>query len=470
MLTESGVTYNFTFSRQQRREAAGLAYDLAREKGTGHKTALLKSAKAFMTRTLTIASDEVSAERFTGLRSRVLRMVEKKVISRVITQGGYDPVRRRGQAINYSKRAIIRTWPFKTFNSPGHASLSSQELSATGRKNKHVYLSWWPDFNYKSIFRKALSKLRLDNFISQFSAPEDGYYQDKYSELSERTVARLMVGAAQEDSLEHYPELSGFDKDYLRNSPLQPRARQTPVRGTDRWGKQADKVYVPFVGANQLLDSKQERFVLFGLEEQKMDAFIHHMLTGSREGKQRYSFLGSNNCSGVVLKALKAAGADHFVKIGAKALLISSPNTVHRLAIDLQERVEELNDKADKLSERYESAMLHPETSARVLPEGFSPELSVFLQQWQSSPQTGLTIRMQKAVRNVQEAARQFAREEQTVGKLMPRTVALVEAIDEAYAQAEDQETIEALAPCLHVFHQACEQMKTASALGTVPK
>ena len=464
MLTEAGVTYNFTFTKQQRREAAGLAYDLAREKGKGHKTALLKSAKAFLTRSLTIASDEVSAQRFSGLRSRVLRMVEKKVISRVVTQGGYDPVRRRGQAINYGRRAIIRTWPFKGPGHPGHASLSSQELATSKKKKKHMYLSWWPDYDYKSIFKKVLSKFRLDPFLSQFAKSKSLYYEDKISELSDRTIARLMVGADSEKSLKNYPSLSKFDKDYLTANPLQPRARQAPIRGTSLWGRQSDKVYVPFMGTNKLMDSDQERFVLFGLEEQKMDAFIDSMLQDSETGKQQYSFYGSNNCSGVVIKALKAAGADCFVKLGAKALFLPTPNSTHRLAIDLQERVEALNSKADQLYERYESAMSDPKSSARVLPEGFSPELSVFVRQWQSSPQTGLTVKMQKAVKKAQDAAGQFGNEEQTVGKLMPKAVALVEAIDEAYAQAEDSETIESLAPCLHAFHQARELMKAACA------
>lgn len=457
MLTESGVNYSLLFNSKQRMEAAGLAYDLACSRGDGHK-ALLKSARAFVTRKLTVSGDELGRTECEGLRHRVEGMVETRVIHRVTTARGYDYQRRRGQAENLARKAVFRTWAYHGMNRPGHASLTVRNSSHNRLFSKKQYLSWWPSENYKSLFGRAVQALGLDHFLSQPAVINLYYFEDKKAEISPRTGARLMAGAGDVERIKDFSRFSEKDEKIARAKPAQPLARQTRISGSRLWGMKADKVYVPFSGFNRNLKTGQDDFVMFGLDEARMEAKVMELKQGIDQGKSIYRFVGMNNCSGVVLQAMQVAGARHFLPMHINRLKVN-PNLVHRLSIQLQQRLETLNQTAAALEERYQQTC----HSTDIKPISNPAELSEFATKWTAPANPELTVEMRRHVKSIQKAMLSFSGISQASEELTPKAVALVEAIDDAYLAAGSNKRVQdILQPSLNALHCVREWLKEA--------
>ena len=340
MLSEQGMTYALTFKRSQRHEAARLAYDLARHQGVGHKKALLASGKAFLGRKVTVSASTITAPECSRFREEIESLNRKRIINRVVTHSGFDPRRVRGDSQPMARKAVIRTWPFKGNSHPGHAALSLKEASTDSKAKTHTYLSWWPTYKYESLREKIIEKLGLDSLVYQKAKMERSYKVDKYNELSRRAEELLKAGKT-------------------------PRPRQIFTQSKKQWGVQADKVYVPFSGPNRNTVTGEEVFHLFGLDQQKMESYTQYLKESAESGQEKYGFLSANNCSEIVLKALRKGGANAYTNTN-DAWLVTDPNNVHRTATRLQERVDELNDKAFYLLDRFESDELRSQTIFRA--------------------------------------------------------------------------------------------------------
>lgn len=454
MNPEAGITYNFTFKEVGRNQARQLAYELAKTRGHNRGKALLHSLEAFLGKRVKVAADELLQGEFAHIDESLKTLQNKKLIARVATSAGFDHQRIRGGAKQLSRQIVVRTWPYKGLNSPGHASLSIKDSKPESGPPKHKYLSWWPNGRYPGLLGRVMKVFSVSPAINH-----GAYREDKDYETSDQTIARLMAGAGDFDALKQSERFTAEEKKKGINNPVLPRARQVPIRGTKLWGTQADKVYIPPYGTNRHMETGSPHFLLFGLNESKMDAYVSKLKRSALLHSGQYNMVDPHkNCSGTVLDALKEAGADMFIDTN-NAWLISDPNIVHNLAVRLQERLESLNQQVSELDTKFTNIISDPELALLLAPNKAIPGMSVSDMEWPMDDEPGLSGEFQHQIQMIKRAISHFERPEKSMESLIPKAVVLMEAIQKGYQLAgEDEQATKAMAPALNAFRQVYDQ------------
>ena len=455
MEIEKGLVYSFVFRTAGRLKAAGIAHDLAISRGKNKKKALKQSVNAFLGRPIRVSCEELQDTRLAHIEQQLARCHQNKLLNRVTTLCGVDPVRRRGQSKSLARQTIVRTWPYKGLKHPGHATLSIKDRSPDRARPKHVYFSWWPSRRINSRLNNVLGKLGLDELTTKTARNASAYILDKRDEMGLRTQARLISGAGHHDELENYGDtFSEADKEIAKKKPLKPRVRQVQLRGTHLWGVQADKVYLPMIGPNTDLNDDKPAFSVFGLNEAKMERFTRKQAKLAEEGKATYE-MGSplNSCSGMIRQALKEGGAEHYIKTN-DAWFVPDPNMVHAMAVRLQEKVDGLNAKAEALTEAFTEQRGEMVDSGVVTSQWSGiPGSLAFVPKWQASLFPGIPPHTKRQIDAVKKAITGFDGTDITLDKLVPGTIKLVEALEKAWKQAGDDEVAKrALMPGLGAF------------------
>ncbi len=128
----------------------------------------------------------------------------------------------------------------------------------------------------------------------------------------------------------------------------------------NRWGLSANhKVYLPLWGStrNMACPSAPDRFFLFGLDEAAMSQAWHKRIANPRA---RYRLISTrNNCAGAVLEVLKEGGCAQWLA-PPKAWFYHDPRSVHRYAVALHEKIQQLNERADALMQAAPAAAETP--------------------------------------------------------------------------------------------------------------
>ncbi|MRI33877.1 hypothetical protein EOPP23_12855 [Endozoicomonas sp. OPT23] len=354
MYSENNTTYRFSFARSKAHRAAQLAYTAAISSGTETRDARKAAIRAFFGREVIIPSTVVTATNSGDLRSRLETYTEKRVFSRVITKEGFDPFRKRGEAQNCSHQIVIRTWPYHSYTgNAGHVSVSvksdqDRKMNSSGPDQvspKKMNFSWWPLFDktVKSRIAKRLGYVRCTS--------EGSYKDDKIGMVSASTAAKLLVGHGELElakSIFGPGGSEGNNEKWFMKREVAPitAARPRQKRSSDpeqSWELMADKVYVPVMGAIKNIKTDEKKINMFGLNETKMRAHIHNLRKKERAGEVYYHVKDPrNNCSARALGVIKAGGAQHYVKT-RNYLIWSDPNRIHKTAIKLQERIDDLN-------------------------------------------------------------------------------------------------------------------------------
>ncbi|MGI9277093.1 MAG: hypothetical protein ACR2PT_19885 [Endozoicomonas sp.] len=330
---------------------------------------------------------------------------------------------------------MIRTWPFTGTFHPGHASISLKETSANKKTADHTYLSWWPIYKSESFREKVIEKLGLDPLVYQKAKMQMSYKVDKFDELSNRAEELLEAGRT-------------------------PRPRQVYIPSTKRWGVQADKVYVPFSGPNRNTVTGREVFYLFGLDQQKMASYTEYLRDSAASGQEKYGILSANNCSGMVLKALRKGGANSYIRTD-DALFVTDPNNVHLIAIRLQERVDGLNEKANYLFRQldWNRELVKPFQGLEDNPH-YLNELS---RVWAARQYPNLSPRIQEKIATIQKMLVDMDGVEVSTDTLTPKAIALVEEIYDAVDGEDlDYELTSAMAPAFAALAHVRGLMKKA--------
>ena len=195
MQIEKGQVYSFIFSQMGRKSAAQAAFKLAKANGESDRSALKKSARAFIQRKVNVSATMLEGSHFTHVSKQLMGDIKTKSVQRVTTAMGVDPIRKRGTAQNQTRQVIIRTWPFKSIDHPGHASLSVKDSSPERSEPKHTFLSWWPTAEIDSTYNRLLIKMGLGELRKRKARVTNRYTDDKVQEISNRTQARLLAGA-----------------------------------------------------------------------------------------------------------------------------------------------------------------------------------------------------------------------------------------------------------------------------------
>ena len=182
---------------------------------------------------------------------------------------------------------------------------------------------------------------------------KSSYSMDKQAQLKDSTQARLIAGHGDIYEVEEkMGKVSPAIMLQARLAPIKtPKPRQKHSSSSDTWGVVADKVYVPPFGPNKNPTTGEKTFLLFGLDEDKMRYFIQDRRKSKFLENAKYHMLDpANNCSGKTLELLKAGGAELFGTLD-DTWVISDPNTAHQSSIRLQQRVDRLNETAERLEQ-----------------------------------------------------------------------------------------------------------------------
>lgn len=466
MNIEKGLAYSFVFKNAHRLKAARLAYELGKAQGVSKKSLVLNSILAFAGRSVTLKSSELEKPHCQEIQGQLQTFQQKKIISRVVTSTGFDPVRRRGAASKMTRRAVIRTWPYKGIKRPGHAALSIKDSSPQRSKPKNVYFSWWPKKDKPGFYNNLLRKIGLGMLTVNKARFVSAYSTDKRDEISRATQAQLMSGAGHYDEIEQYGDVfSEHDKSKAQSKPLQPRARQVRLKGTHLWGMQADKVYVPLIGPNHDINTKQQMVSIFGLDEAKMEAFAREQVAKAKEGQADYEMASNaNSCSGMIIRTLQAGGADLYTKTN-DAWLITDPNTVHTISVRVQERVDDLNAKASRIMKEYkrEVKAINKTKVSGAIKEVPHHNLADISALWPKAVYSHQASGMPSHIEGIQKAIRGFDDVPVTLGHLLPKAISLVEKVDKALVAAQGNVASQrALTPALIAVNQVWQLIEEA--------
>ncbi len=133
-----------------------------------------------------------------------------------------------------------------------------------------------------------------------------------------------------------------------------PRARQ--VRDDKGyWNTHSEKVFLPLRG-----QQKQEKFALFGLDEQAIQ--IHWIEIQQKVNNKEIDYRAiskHNNCSGIAAGILAAGGAGDFVPFKS-SIIVETPNDVHHYALAVQNKIDRLNQQSKEIQAFYEREKSNP--------------------------------------------------------------------------------------------------------------
>lgn len=243
-------------------------------------------------------------------------------------------------AQKYHQEIVVRIWKYKSVSHPGHASVAVrgtrisdllehksmqyQILAALEQKNnlerdvvvdeemirKTCYISWWPGPGKPAT-----------------------YLEDKFRELAESTADKLEAGEIQPFAgQKRYEQWIGW-----RGGP---QSKHRP-----KWAVSADtKFYLPgFSG--QPPDAFNP---LWGLSSRRI---VQWWIDWKKSSKGAYTFVSATkNCAGVAGYALRAGGADAYASMPqAYSGLYVTPNTVHDWLVQVERKLQLLNQKTQEL-------------------------------------------------------------------------------------------------------------------------
>ncbi|MGL4858947.1 MAG: type III secretion system effector BopA family protein [Enterobacteriaceae bacterium] len=142
----------------------------------------------------------------------------------------------------------------------------------------------------------------------------------------------------------------------LHRAPyFMPKAKQEKVDDTNYWVLNAEKIYLPLRGWQD-----DNNFTLFGLDEPATKSWWSSMQHKAEQGKIGYRYISKDqNCSGVAINALLAGGAETFVPFSA-SLFAETPADVQRYALQLQSRIDTLNQQSEQIQDYYQRQQHNP--------------------------------------------------------------------------------------------------------------
>lgn len=141
-----------------------------------------------------------------------------------------------------------------------------------------------------------------------------------------------------------------------------PLARQEKT-DENQWVINSEKIYLPIIGKQS--QNNQETFMIFGLNEQAIKNFwlnIQEQIAAKTAGYTLAS--KTENCASMVERVLIAGGAEQFMPFKANqsisspkefvgSFLTYNPNDVQKYALDLQRRIDQLNQDHQKIKAFY---------------------------------------------------------------------------------------------------------------------
>lgn len=330
--------------------AAKSAVKFSCELNKGCKDLFKEALKAFLTRKVTIPTKNKNHLYLSRANELISSYREKNIAFRIITPLGFDEIEKRGMAQDYIDQCIIRTWPYKSISHPGHAALSVK--SGEGEKHAHTYVSWWAseESTPGRINTKTGTKGELLNKVYGYS--QINYLQDKYCEMSDRARSKL---AAAKYALEKVKS-GNFTKDELSAAEVKLREKQKslPKWGEDAFGVSADKVYIPPQGVNRNKKTGEYLYNIFGLNRKEMENEWAEVQKQEMAGVATYKMISNEeNCAGMVLRVLKKGGSDIYIDNKKLSFFVNTANNVHRYAIQLQQKIDSLNEMANKLGSNF---------------------------------------------------------------------------------------------------------------------
>jgi hypothetical protein len=269
---------------------------------------------------------------------------------------------------------VVYIWPYKSLAHFGHAAIRLKDAPGTTGPDTKVYMSWWPGADKISVTRFERTVDVVEPLLDRFDVPAPYSatakrnrtpFDDRYAEMSTDTRKKLADGTYKAATLQVqkivgvlegvtvpgtkvYPTLSLTDIQNLINKGRHPIFDKGVIRV---WVQNPEKVRIPMQGSPG---------APWGLDGARMfrwwEAFSH-------SPKQRYRLLSTTqNCAGVIARALQAGGAELFAPI-PKPTGYMHPNHVHEWA----KRVNGVIDKYNKMSAiGYKADCKRPVLSAAV--------------------------------------------------------------------------------------------------------
>ncbi|MCC7005228.1 MAG: hypothetical protein IT497_01120 [Ottowia sp.] len=189
------------------------------------------------------------------------------------------------------------------------------------------------------------------------------------------------------------------------------------------WLINSEKIYLPLI-------NNQEKDAFFGLDEQSIQAYWSTTKEEIDNKKFHYRFISKKeNCAGVILSALKAAGSEYFVPFNSN-VIVSTPNDVHKYVLNIQRKIDALNEKNSKIRYFYGQSKqaLEPnpisnqslsEASAATLKQKFNIEVGK------------MSSTEQKQCAVLRKLMEHIPRQTTDLTKLRPYSIALVEALSD---------------------------------------
>lgn len=207
-----------------------------------------------------------------------------------------------------------------------------------------------------STIYENMADIIIEKILEKVNTQNTDIYLDAKSlkEITATTKQQLAPGSQLREKI-----FNSFIK--LRYSYI-PLARQEKT-DENQWVINSEKIYLPIIGKQS--QNNQETFVIFGLNEQSIKNFwlnIQEQIAAKTAGYTLAS--KTENCASMVARVLIAGGAEQFIPFKVNqsisspkefigSFLTYNPNDVQKYALDLQRRIDQLNQDHQKIRAFY---------------------------------------------------------------------------------------------------------------------
>ena len=424
-----------------------------------YSSAGLNAIKAFFGRTVKLPAVNpcTSCKRLLEVQRQLESLASQKVCHRKVTLHEIpdDWSWSKGKAKLLTKHVVVRQW-----NTPGvknsgmHTTLTLEDKN----QKRKDHIAWyfllssncheWNKSGNK-IKRKIAPVLdAINSFIGRFKpSPAETYAEDKEIMLGNASW-KLTQGAYARRAISEgktSPEL-------IRQAKVRPLSYQKKSSKDGEWQRRAEKVYLPAIGKNHDLATGMPKFLLFGLQLEKMQKTWMDIKDKNNPRHYYRQLSTSQNCSGMSLSILKSGGSDLFCKINPK--IYTSPDQVDRYSKQLMHRIESLNDQSDAVSRRFE------QKKNQLTPYSHEAAIDRFDDLLKGS----LTRKLKQHIRKLKAMTVELSTAQDSFDQLIPLAIKIVEEINQAYQVAGGNPKAEqSLDPALSVFMSLRAKMMKAS-------
>ena len=361
-----------------------------------------------------------------------------------------------GKAKEESRHAVVRHWIRPSQKLVEHTALSLKDTE----KNQHDYLSW--DFSNDALEKRLENNIFANNPIVRKmyyslgkleASPKESYAEDKEVWVPSTTAFNLEAGEKAREAIAAGSKASSLQK----TAEYKPFPYQKKSAKNNKWQRRAQKTYLPIIGHSQDKKTGASNFNMFGLFPGKIQQSME-----DQKKNQYYQRASCNlNCSGVVYNTLAQSGSQHFLS-EKKPRFAITPGYLHTYSDKLLNKMEDLNNKADFITEiarekncspcsfQTASENLTEEISKKQLPYGDIKKLK----------QLNHSLKSLSALESRSDGQDSQAAE-MNAYRAQPQVIKLVKDIAETHNKFKDNpQAMQALKPALSAFLGVRSQLR----------